>query len=91
MKHCEEMGEYTAADVVRKLIVHGLPPQQKKLLKLIKENPWITTPQLSKLMSVRLNHTGTMAKSLYSLGLVRREHKWLGNLVVSRYWMWHNK
>ena len=91
MRHCESMGEYSSADTVRKLVIKGLSPQEKLVRKTIKENPWISTPDLAKKLGVKLNLAGTVAGRLYKLGLVRREHKYLGNLRLSHYWTWHSK
>ena len=91
MRRAEESGEYTAADWIEKIILRGLTRRQRDVREIIKKNPWISTPDMAKLLNIKLNHTGRHAKTLYELGLVDRRTKFLGSLRASKYYIWHIK
>lgn len=69
MAHYDKRGEYIAADAMLKLLHHGLPPQQKEALKLVRRK-WVATPEICKTLGVKPNHGAMIMSELHKLRLV---------------------
>lgn len=91
MHHFEDRGEYAIADAFEKLIIKSLSPNEKKVYTAIKNNPWISTPDLANSLGLPMSRAGALATKLYEYGVVGKQFKALGNLRFSNYYIWHVK